>query len=164
MPIYRYVCGKSKPNRCKLSDLPENFFDDDEDLEYAIDFEDDRLIEWTEDGLIDLEKSVIVQLVLHGMDEKREVKCPACGDSAVKIIGRSTFYFPGNCFLNKKDCKRQMMLHKLKTNDPYGHFRPEGDKEELIKKLKRGDKAPAKNFYPGGKGGLKPSSPHQPGS
>lgn len=164
MPIYRYVCAKDKSERCKLSDLPEDFFEGDGELAHRIDFEDDRLIEWTEDGTIDLERSTIAQLVLHGMDEKPEVKCPACGGEAKRIIGRTTFFFPGNCFLNKTDCKRQMMLHKLRTNDPYAHMRPEGDKEELIKKIKRGDKEPSKNFYPGGKGGLKAPSPHRPGS
>lgn len=164
MPIYRYVCGKSKTERCTLSDLPEDYFEGEGQLKHAIDFEDDRLIEWTEDGLIDAEKSVIVQLVNHGMNEEQDIKCPACGIDSTRIIGRTTFYFPGNCFLNKVDCKRQMALHKLENNDPYAHIRPEGDKEELIKKIKRGGKEPAKNFYPGGKGGLKAPSPHRPGT
>lgn len=162
MPIYRYVCGKPKDERCTLSNLPEGYFDGDGEIDHRIDFEDDRLIEWTEDGLIDTEKSVIVQLVYHGMTETKEVKCPACGTDAKRIIGRSTFFFPGNCFLNKADCRRQMNLHKLMNDDPYGHMRPEGDKEALIKKIKLGDKAPPKNFYPGGKGGLKAPSPHRP--
>ena len=162
MPIYRYVC--SKEERCTLANLSEEFFEEDADTGFTIDLEDTRFTELTEDGKIDVEKSVIVQLVSHTMAAKPEVKCPACGADAKRVIGRALFYFPGNCFLNKADCKRQMALHKLKNDDPYGHMRPEGDKEFLIKKLERGNKAPAKNFYPGGKGGLSAPKQHRPGT
>jgi predicted nucleic acid-binding Zn ribbon protein len=161
MPIYRYVCGKSREERCTLADLPEGYLEGD--IKHSIDI-DERLTEWNEDGTIDVEKSTIVQLVYHGMTEDKEVNCPSCGIKSVRIIGKVTSYFPGNCFLNKADCKRQMALHKLENDDPYGHMRPEGDKEALVKKLKRGSKAAAKNFYPGGKGGLKSPSQHQPGT
>ena len=161
MPIYRYVCAKKE--RCKLSDLPEDFFEGEGELEYRIDF-DERLTKWNEDGLIVPEESTIVQLAHHSMDATPEIKCPGCNGETSRIIGKTQFYFPGNCFLNKEDCRKQMMLHKLKNDDPYGHMRPEGDKEELIKKIKRGSKDPSKNFYPGGSGGLKAPFPHRPGT
>ena len=164
MPIYRYVCGKPKTERCTLSNLPKGYFDGEGKTEHEIDIFKSRLTEWTEDGLIDPEKSVIVQLVFHMMDETKEVKCPACGVDSKRIIGQSTFFFPGDCFLNKADCRRHIAIDKLENDDPYGHIRPEGDKEALIKKFKRGDKAEAKHFFPGGSGGLKASSRHEPGS
>ena len=162
MPIYRYVCAKEE--RCKIADLPEEFFEEDADTGFCIDLEDSRFTEVTEDGQIDVAKSVVVQLVNHTMAAKPEVLCPACKGTAKRVIGRAQFYFPGNCFLNKTDCKRQMALHKLKYDDPYGHMRPEGDKEFLMKKIQRGDKAPTKNFYPGGKGGLSAPKQHRPGT
>jgi len=163
MPTYRYVCGKTpKKDRCKLSDLPEGFFDTDNKFEIAL--ENNRLTVWSEDGTINSEESIIVQLVSHMMAETPEIKCPACDMKAVKIIGQVQSYFPGNCYLNKVDCKKHIMIDKLNNDDPYGHIRPEGDKEELIKKIKRGSKEPSKNFFPGGKGGLKASVPFRPGS
>ena len=162
MPIYRYVCGKPRKKRCTLNDLPEDYFNGD--IKYSIDFDDDRLISWTEDGQKDGEKSFVVQLVQHGMFEDKDVQCPVCNIKAIKTIGKVISYFPGNCYLNKVDCQKKIMLDKLENDDPYGHMRPEGDKEDLIKRINRGRKDPSKNFFPGGTGGLKASSPHKPGS
>lgn len=161
MPIYRYVCAKKE--RCKLSALPKDFWDDESNILH-VDLSDDRYVIIDENGHIDPDKSTIVQLVYHKMSENPNIKCLGCNGDTKRILGKMNFYFPGNCYLNKDDCKRQMLMHRLKENDPYAHIRPEGDKEALLDKLKRGNKAPPLHFYPGGKSGLKPSSPHRPGT
>jgi predicted nucleic acid-binding Zn ribbon protein len=163
MPVYKYVCGKSREERCKLKDLPEEFFDECKLEGYNVEIET-RLTELTEDDQIDVVKTPIVWSVFHMMSDVYEGVCPACGGAPKRTIGDMTFFFPGNCFLNKVDCKRQMALHKLENDDPYGHMRPEGDKEALVAKLKRGGKEAPKNFYPGGKGGLSAPKQHQPGT
>lgn len=156
MAIYHYVCDKEPETRCKLSNLPEEFFDG-KDIGISVNLEH-RLIQYTPDDQIDADNSPIVLVVSHGMFEEVSIKCPGCEGNARKIIGDVASYVRGNCYLNKEDCTRQMNIHKLQTDDPYGYMRPAGEKDELIKKLRRGKKAPPKNFYPGGTGGLRPSS------
>ena len=160
MPIYRYACGKAREERCKLANLPREFFDG-EDIGIAVDLEF-RLTEYDEDGKIDVFTTPVVWYETHGMFEEVDIKCPVCKEKATKLIGNVIHYFPGNCYLNKEECRRQMNIHKLTHDDPYGYMRPEGDKEQLLKKLKRGNKAPPKSFYLGGSGGLKESAPHRP--
>ena len=160
MTTYRYACGKPQEERCKLASLPRKFFEG-KDIGLEIDLEF-RLMKYDEDGKIDVFTSPIVWYETHGMFEKVDIRCPVCKEKASKLIGNVTHYFPGNCYLNKADCKRQMNIHKLLNDDPYAHMRPEGDKEALLKKLRRGNKAAPQNFFVGGTGGLKESAPHRP--
>ena len=156
MPLYNYACGKPREERCKIVNLPKEFFDG-EDIGVSVNLRS-RLTVYSDDS-IDAEKSPIVWFMRHGMFENADVKCPVCEGKAIKIISDVISYFPGNYFLDIAGCKRQMNLHKLKTNDPYGYMRPEGEKDYLIKKLERGDKTEPKYFYPGGSGGLSHKKP-----
>jgi hypothetical protein len=139
---YRYTCSSEK--RCKIADLPDEFFEGDtKDLE--TDF-GSRLSTIAEDGTIDAEKSPLVWVVVHGMQESPEVLCPVCSSKARKVIQSVHSYFRGNCYLDIAGCKREMNIHKLKNDDPYGHMRQPGEKDDLINKLKRGNKPKPKSF------------------
>lgn len=78
----------------------------------------------------------------HGMTEDPEIVCKVCGERASRtMFGTSTtFYFPGNCYLDKSGCQRDMNLYKLQNHDPYGYMRQPGEKEELESKLKNAGK------------------------
>ena len=78
----------------------------------------------------------------HSMEEHgdNKIACPHCGGEANQYLERAPqFYFKGACYERKNmhDCKRQMDLHALKENDPYGEHRLPGAKDDLIKKYEK---------------------------
>jgi predicted nucleic acid-binding Zn ribbon protein len=87
----------------------------------------------------------------HGMTEDPKIKCPLCGKKAAKTMeGMSApvFYFPGNCYLNKEECRKQMDLHALESgNDPFAAHRQPGEVDHIKDKLRR-NKKPKKYFGP----------------
>ncbi len=78
----------------------------------------------------------------HGMKEKPKVPCPKCKSLKTKIafLTIAPFYIKGNGYLDREGVRRDMNLHKLVNDDPYGYMRQRGEKEDLIQKLKRGGK------------------------
>lgn len=80
--------------------------------------------------------------VSHGLDEKPKIKCPECGSKSteIAITTAPTTYVKGYGWLDKKGRNRDMNLHKLQNDDPYGNMRQPGEKEDLEKKLKSGGK------------------------
>jgi hypothetical protein len=144
---YYYKCDKRRAECCKISDLPDRFFKTGlfEQAEIVV---ENRLTELTEDGLIDGDNSPLVWAVEHKMVEKPEVKCPICENGAVVIINKApNWYWRGDCYANKADCQKQMNIHKLKTNDPYGYMRQPGEVDDMINKIKRGNKSKPKHFH-----------------
>lgn len=139
---YVYTCANEE--RCKIADLPQEFFEGKLDDLY-VDV-DSRLNVYTDDGKIDIQKSPLVWFVSHAMEDDPEIKCPVCDANARKVIQRVTSYFRGNCYLDVEGCKRDMNIYQLQKNDPYGHMRQPGEKDELISKLKRGNK-PKPQYY-----------------
>lgn len=67
------------------------------------------------------------------------ISCPICNKvSFHTMAGTQVYgYTKGEGFLDKAGVRREMNLHTLKTNDPYAYLRPEGDKEEMIKKIEK---------------------------
>ncbi len=63
---------------------------------------------------------------------KAAKKCPRCGGhNAVRSYRGSNGYF------DKAGCHRDMNVHKLETDDPYGEYREKGEVDDLKNKLKR---------------------------
>ena len=89
----------------------------------------------------------------HGMNEKPKVKCPKCGgldtEQCFSGFEPPTFYIHGQGYLDVKGRRRDMHLHKLMNDDPYGHMRQPGEKEELAASLRKGGKhnPKGKKFY-----------------
>ena len=133
---YHYSCAAK--DRCKISGLPEEFFEGEmEDLELAL---DSKSLEIDEDGAIDLE-SPLIWVVEHPMKETPEVTCPACKGKARRSIQKvGAVYIRGNGYLDKQGCLRDMNLYKLQKQDPYGHMREPGEKDHLINKFKKAGK------------------------
>ena len=141
---YYYKCKKTDENGCKLSDLPDEFYEGRMKVEVAL---DSRSMKKNEEGRIDPSSSLI-WTVNHPMIECPEIKCPLCGDKATRIIGNSTeFYFRGNKYLDKLGCQRDMNLHKLQRDDPYGYMREPGEKDHLVDKLRKGGRHDPKPQY-----------------
>ena len=143
---YFYRCKE-----CKLRDLDPEMVEADEH-NFAL---QERFMRFTEEGELDLKETAIVWEVSHGMTESPDVPCPVCEESAVRIItGGSAFYFRGNGYLDKDGCRRDMNLYKLLKDDPYGHMRQPGEKDDLIAKLKnRGKHNPNRKIYVPSKSG-----------
>lgn len=67
--------------------------------------------------------------------------CPRCNGSDCEktYYGYNTIgYIRGNGYLDKAGCTRDMNLHRLVTEDPYGHMRVPGEVDDLKARLKRG--------------------------
>jgi hypothetical protein len=138
---YIYTCDEEK--RCMISDLPKEYFKGEMDIQ--IDF-DSKFNVKTEDGKIDAEASPLTWVVSHGIQEDPEISCLNCSGKTRKVIRSVNSYFKGNCYLDIASCKREMNIHKLQNDDPYGHMRQPGEKDDLISKLKRGNKAKPQYF------------------
>lgn len=131
---YHYTCSET---RCKIENLPDQFFDGEMELELAL---TSRNIKKSEDGRVDMQSSLI-WVVSHGMMEDPEVKCPVCEGKSHRVIQKiSAVYIRGNGYLDKKGCLRDMNLYKLQKDDPYGYMREPGEKDHLIGKLKAAGK------------------------
>jgi len=142
---YYYKCDKTEC--CKISGLPEEFFET-ETFEKAEVVPIHRLTKMTEDGLIDSDNTPLVWVVEHAMGDDPEIKCPICEGEATTIINKApNWYWKGDCYTNKSDCNRQMNLHKLRTNDPYGYMRQPGEVDEMSHNIKKGKKDKPKHFY-----------------
>ena len=76
----------------------------------------------------------------HTMQEDPKIKCPKCGGPCFRAIQPVQGYVRGNCYLNKKDCKQQSQLALIKDDDPYKQHRVPGEAEDLVNKVKRGDR------------------------
>jgi len=77
---------------------------------------------------------------IHNMQEDPKVKCPECGGGCFRVIQPVEGYVRGNCYLNKKDCKKQSNMALLKDDDPYGTHRAPGETDDMISKIKHGGK------------------------
>ena len=131
MPRYNYIC-----NRCVKAE------------EKKLDRE-----------LREEESSAFVFEVSHGFEPTAEelklTRCPLCGSRNTKITLIDTdisFRVRGGDWreFRKKNAdalQRDMALHQLQNNDPYGYMRPAGDKEELIDKLRKGSRKQPKRQY-----------------
>lgn len=134
---YHYKCAGPEDSRCTLDSLPDSFYAGELDIEIAL---DSRLIDVNENGGIDY-NSPLVWVVVHGMSESPEVKCPVCGSNASRVIrGASATYIRGNGYLDKRGCQRDMNLFKLTQEDPYGYMRQPGESDDLANRLRRGGK------------------------
>jgi hypothetical protein len=83
---------------------------------------------------------VLIWTIQHGMNETPTIKCPVCSKNAVKTLygANLTTWVRGNCYLNRKDCKRQMDLRLLESNnDPYKSSRQSGEVDELKNTLRK---------------------------
>lgn len=86
---------------------------------------------------------------------KKATECPDCTcNNVLRIInvsGQSTFIRGHNWEEfkreNKEALQRDMALHQLEHNDPYGYMREGDDKAELTDKLKSGSRKQSKPQY-----------------
>jgi predicted nucleic acid-binding Zn ribbon protein len=148
MPVYHYTCDKKEEERCKISNLPEEFFEG-KDIGIAVNLES-RLNVIDNDGNIDADISPLVWFVNHGMLEEPDIRCPVCEGKTRKVMCAVPSYVRGNCYLDVEGCRRDMNIYKLQNDDPYAYMRQPGEKDEMIAKLKRGNKAKPKYFTTGG--------------
>jgi predicted nucleic acid-binding Zn ribbon protein len=132
MPTYHYACD----NGCTFQDAVKKR---DEINKKRKDF---TVIMVNSERLVWEEK--------HRMSETPKIKCPVCGKKAnrtIEGIKAPLFYFPGNCYLNKDECRRRMDLHKLETGqDPYAYMRQPGEVDQIKKELKNPKKSKPKYF------------------
>jgi len=66
--------------------------------------------------------------------------CPRCDGTECEktFYGYNTIgYIRGNGYLDKAGCHRDMNLHRLETEDPYGEMRQPGEVDDLKGRLKR---------------------------
>lgn len=86
------------------------------------------------------DKEWIIFEVEHGMSEEPEILCPKCKHKCEKaFLEQSNISWTrGYGWLDKRGRKRDMNLHKLENNDPYGHMRESGEAEDLAKRLRNG--------------------------
>jgi hypothetical protein len=95
----------------------------------------------------------IIWEVQHGMNEKPKQKCPKCKgtNTTISYVGFDPppFHTRGYGWLDVKGRRRDMNLHTLVNNDPYGHMREPGEKDELAHSLRKGGKhdPKAKRFF-----------------
>jgi hypothetical protein len=75
----------------------------------------------------------------HGLIDVPAICCPECGNSRVrKSTNLSDSYVRGYGLLDKKGIRNDMNLYTMTTdNDPYKNHRKQGDKDELVGKLRR---------------------------
>ena len=76
----------------------------------------------------------------HNMNEDPKILCPKCKKLCFRAIQPVTGYVRGNCYLDKPGCKKAMNIATLKDNDPYGGHRQPGEVDDLVTKIKHGDK------------------------
>jgi putative FmdB family regulatory protein len=79
----------------------------------------------------------------HGIHEKPEVPCPKCNKPTGKTFLGMTFHFHvrgDGLVKDKAGARRDMSLHRLMKDDPYGRMRQPGEKDDLANKLRRGGK------------------------
>ena len=82
-------------------------------------------------------------------------KCPDCDSTdtqiTIDVSGQSAFIRGHNWEefkkKNKSAMRRDMALHQLKTDDPYGYMRSGDDKDELADKLKSSATQKPKPLY-----------------
>lgn len=80
-------------------------------------------------------------------------QCPKCNSWKTTLLisetAGSVAYIKGNGWLDVKGRRRDMNLYKLQNDDPYGHMRQPGEKDELAAKIRKGGKhnPKPKNFY-----------------
>lgn len=77
---------------------------------------------------------------IHGMSENPKIKCPECKGDCYRAIQPVNGFVRGNCYLNKKDCKKQSNLALLRDSDPYSKHRVPGETDDMINKIKHGGK------------------------
>jgi hypothetical protein len=108
----------------------------------------------------DEEKEAFVFEVFHTIkgsakEIAKVTKCPLCSGHNTKrtLIGSNqSFRILGGDWheFKKKNAaalQRDMALHQLQNNDPYGYMRPAGDKADLIDKLRAGSKKKTKKKH-----------------
>jgi len=77
---------------------------------------------------------------IHSMKKDPKIKCPKCGSACFRAIQPVHGYVRGNCYLNKKECKSQASMALLNDHDPYAKHRQPGERDDLINKIKKGDR------------------------
>jgi len=104
---------------------------------------------------LDHQKTILIWEVNHPMVESPRIECPVCTHEAVRLISSpGSFYFRGYGYLDKTGCKRDMELHKLCKDDPYGYMRQPGEADDLADKFRGyGKFNPNRKYYIPKKGG-----------
>lgn len=74
---------------------------------------------------------------VHSMSENPEILCPECSHVCFRAIQPAQGFVKGNCYLNKKDCKKAAAISKLQEDDPYSKHRQPGEADELVSRIKR---------------------------
>jgi hypothetical protein len=88
-------------------------------------------------------------------DLKEKTKCPLCGKNHtdktflgtsidIRIRGGDWREYKKK---NAAALQRDMALHQLQNNDPYGYMRTDSDKSDLVDKLRAGSKEKPKPTY-----------------
>lgn len=120
MPKYNYKCDK-----CKISNLNDELID--------------SLKIWYDHNKENVLDQPLVFEVIHGMHETIEITCPICSSKCNKTLYGSNVegYIKGNGYLDRSGCKRDMNLHTLINNDPYGGMRQSGEVDYIKDNLKK---------------------------
>lgn len=88
-------------------------------------------------GVDDYKDEPFVWEVSHPISEDPVIKCPICDKKSCKtFVGcKVTGYVKGNGYLDKAGVRREMNRRTLLEADPYASIRPDGDKDEMLKKI-----------------------------
>jgi hypothetical protein len=108
--------------------------------------------------LIGTEMWEVVFETSHRMEPtKKELRqareCPRCGgyntEQTMFGVDIAVAYIRGNGYLDQVGRRRDMHLHKLKTEDPYAEHRTPGEVDDLEVRLKRaGQHNPNTRYFP----------------
>jgi len=95
------------------------------------------MIDWEKGG-----DQTLVWEETHSMFDDPKISCPICDATCQKtMIGVQVHgYVRGDGYLDKQGATRDMNLYKLLKDDPYGHMRQPGEKEDLAQRLRNAGK------------------------
>lgn len=77
---------------------------------------------------------------IHKMTEDPDIICPECNVKCFRAIQPVQGFVKGNCYLDKKGCKKAAELATLTDDDPYKQHRQPGETDDLVSKIKNRDK------------------------
>lgn len=85
----------------------------------------------------DYKSEPFVWEVSHSILEEPVIKCPICSKTSKRTMAgcKVTSYIKGNGYLDKAGVRREMNRRTLLESDPYASIRPDGDKEDMLKKI-----------------------------
>lgn len=106
----------------------------------------------------DYKNEPFVWEVSHSIMEDPVIKCPICAVVSSRTLAgcKISGYIKGNGYLDKAGVRREMNRRTLIEADPYASIRPDGDKEDMLKKIDKTGQSAMKYKVRGDQNFIKP--------